>query len=130
VSAKKKVIIITDATESIQLVARSVKEVLTNCTVKICPADKFEGTALLPVDVFILGCEKPKPPSFSYIEEMLSHINLVSRKCGIFSVNEKSLKYLKGIVKDCEAGLLEPFLVKDGKIRASEVKKWLKEVIK
>jgi len=130
VSAKKKVIIITDGTQLIQSTAQSIKEVLTNCSVEICPADKFEGTALLPVDIFILGCEKPNPPSFAYLEKMLSHINLVSRKCGIFSVNEKSIKYLKGIVKDCEADLLEPFLVKDEKIHVSDIKKWLKEIIK
>jgi len=130
VSAKNKVLIITDGSETIQLTAQSIKEVLSNCSVKICPAGEFEGTALLPVDIFILGCEKPSPPSFAYLEKMLSHINLVSRKCGIFSVNEKSLRYLNNIVKDCEAGLLEPFLVKDEKVRASDLKKWLKEVLK
>jgi len=130
VSAKNKVLIITDGTEIIQSTAQSIKEVLSDCSVNICPADKFEGTTLLPVDVFILGCEKPNPSSFAYLEKMLSHINLVSRKCGIFSVNEKSLKYLKGVVKDCEASLFEPFLVKDEKIRASDIKKWLKEINK
>ena len=129
-SAKKKVLIITDGTESVDLIAQFVKNELTGCKVMVCPADKFAGTDLLPSEVFFLGCGKPSPESFSYLEEMLAHINLAGRKCGIFSTNEKALKYLRGIVKDCDADLGEPLLVADGKIHAPSVKKWLKITMK
>jgi len=123
VSAKKKILIITDGTESIQLIANSISDAMEGCKVAVCSAEKFEGTDLLPVDTFILGCEKPNPPSFAYLQEMLSHINLASRICGVFSTNEKALRYLRGIVKDCEAELKEPLLITDSK---PSLKKWLK----
>jgi len=132
VSAKKTVLIVTDGTESIDLIAQSLKNGMTDCKVKVCPADKFEGTDLLPAGIFFLGCEKPRPASFSYLEEMLSHINLAGRKCGIFSSSEKALKYLSGIVKDSEASLGEPLLATDitqKKVQTNTVKKWLKGIL-
>jgi len=126
VSSKKNVLIITDGVKSIDLIAQSIKKSLTDCKVKVCPADKFEGTDLLPAGTFFLGCEKPHPDSFLYLKEMLSHINLASRKCGVFSTNEKALKYLSGLVKDCEADLGEPLLSADEKLA---VKKWLKKIM-
>ena len=122
----KNVLIITDGTESINLTAQTIKK-LTKNEVKIISASDFTGTEILPVQVFFLGCENPNPQSFSYLADMLLHINLAGRKCGIFSVNSESLKYLENILKDCEAGLAEPLLVKD--IDDSNLQKWLKGII-
>ena len=124
----KKALIITDGTESIQSIALLITDVLSDFKVKICTGEKFNGTDLLPVDIFFLGCEKIKPESFAYLEEMLSHINLASRKCGIFSVNKKTLQYLLGIVKDSEADTGE--LLADGEIKKPVVKNWLKGMLK
>jgi hypothetical protein len=121
----KKAIIITDESESIQSIARSIKDALSGVKTKVITAQKFVGNDILPADIFILGCEKPTPESFAYLEELLSHINLAPRKCCIFSTSEKTIKYLKGIVKDCEADLAEPLTIKD-KFKKSDVKSWLK----
>ena len=126
----KKALIITDGTESINSLAAPIKNALTGFNVKIRNADKFEGTDLLPADIFFIGCEKPSPPSFAYLKEMLSHINLASRKCGIFSVNQKSLKYLGDILKDCEAALGETMLSTDGGYQQSDMDKWVKGLLK
>jgi hypothetical protein len=126
----KKALIITDGSESIQLIARFISDALAGYKVKICPADKFTGTALLPADVFFIGCEKPNPASFAYLEEMLSHINLVSRKCGIFSIKEKTLNYLRSIIKDSEAGLGELLPAANSEVNKSAVKKWLEGLLK
>jgi len=126
----KKALIITDGTESINSLAEPIKNALAGFDVKIRKADKFEGTDLLPADIFFIGCEKSSPSSFSYIEEMLSHINLASRKCGIFSVNKKALKYLGNILKDCEADLGETMLSTDGGYQQSDIDKWIKGIIK
>jgi len=126
----KKALIITDGTESINSLAEPIKNALAGFDVKIRKAEKFEGTDLLPADIFFIGCEKPSPSSFSYIEEMLSHINLASRKCGIFSVNQKALKYLGNILKDCEADLGETMLSTDGGYQRSDIDKWVKGIIK
>jgi len=128
-TTKKNVIIITDGTEHIQKIARLITDALKDSKVKICPADKFAGNDLLPADIFIIGCENPNPPSFEYLKEFLYHINLVSRKCGLYSIKEKTLKYLRGIVKDCEAKTSEPLLAANGEIKNSEIKKWLKNII-
>jgi hypothetical protein len=128
VSEKKKVLIVTDGTESIHLIAQSIKDSLEGCKVKICSAENFTGTDLLPAGTFFLGCEKPAPASFAYLEDLLSHINLASRKCGVFSIKEKTLKYLSGLVKDCEADLADP-LFADG-VKTPALKKWLKGIMR
>ncbi|GBU28419.1 hypothetical protein R84B8_01978 [Treponema sp. R8-4-B8] len=126
----KKALIITDGTESIISLAEPIKNALAGFDVKIKNGDKFEGTDLLPADIFFIGCENPSPSSFAYLEEMLSHINLAGRKCGIFSVNQKSLKYLSGILKDCEAALGETMLSADGGYQQSDINKWIKGLLK
>ena len=126
----KKALIITDGTESIQSTAQLISGALSGFKVKICSAQNFDGTDLLAAEVFFLGCAEASPSFFSYLEEMLAHINLASRKCGIFSVKEKPLKYLSKIIKDCEADAAEPLLVPDGKINKTALNKWIKNIIK
>ncbi|MDR0487032.1 MAG: hypothetical protein LBG91_02170 [Treponema sp.] len=128
-SAEKRTLIVTDGTVSIQGIAQSIADVLAGYRVKICPAQEFAGTDLLPAETFFLGCEEPHPVSFSYLAEMLEHINLAGRKCGIFSTNEKALEYLQELVKDSEAALGEPLRVSD-EINAQTIKKWLDEFLK
>ena len=122
---KKKAIIITDGSEVIQLIASSMAKAHPDLSVKIFNAQKFIGSDLLPYSIFILGCEKPKPDSFAYLEDFLSHINLASRKCGVFSTDSKAVSYLGKIVKSCEADLIEPLQMSD-KISVPALKKWLK----
>jgi hypothetical protein len=126
VNAETKVLIVTDASEALEPIAQSIKSCLQVCEVKICHAEKFAGTDILPAELFFLGCNKPNPASFSYLEEMLSHINFVSRKCGIFSANKESLEYLAGILQDCEAELGVPLLT-DGADK-SAIEKWIKGI--
>jgi len=126
VGAKHKALIITDGTESIKSIAKKISEELGGFSVKICPAENFEGTDLLAADIFFAGCEESKPSSFAYIEEMFSHINLASRKCGVFSVKENSIDYLRGILRDSEANLAEPFLASNGEIKEPVLKEWVK----
>lgn len=126
----KKALIITDGTESIKLIGQQIAGALEGFKSKICSAEKFDGTDLLAAQVFFAGCEKSNPSSFAYIEEMLSHISLASRKCGIFSTKEKTLKYLRGILKDSEADVREPLLASKGEVKKSEIKKWIKGVLK
>jgi hypothetical protein len=128
VYTEKKALIVTDSDVSLESTAQSIKNCLQDFSVKICSADGFAGTDILPAQIFFLGCNSPRPASFSYLEEMLSHINLVSRKCGIFSSDKKSLEYLAGILKDCEADLGEPFLITNGNDNPA-IEKWLKGVI-
>ena len=125
----RKALIITDGTEKIQSIARLISDALPDFKVKICNGANFEGTDILPVDTFFLGCEKPNPSSFEYLEKMLSHINFASRKCGVFSVKENTLKYLQNIVKDCEVNLGSPLYVKSEKIPIEPLKKWVNGVI-
>ena len=129
-SAKKRILIVTDGTEFIQSLARAITNELPDYKTEICSGEVFAGTDLLPAETFFVGCEKPHPASFAYLTEMLEHINLAGRKCGVFSTNEKTLKYLQGLVKDCDAALTDPLLVSDGVLRAPVVKKWVKGILK
>jgi hypothetical protein len=124
VSDGKKALIITDGTQSIQSIAQSISQTLSGYNINLCPAEKFAGNDLLPADIFFIGCENPKPSSFAYLEELLLHINLSSRKCGIFSVNKKTLDYLGGILKDSEADLFEP-LLSGSAVSDVEIKDWI-----
>jgi len=126
----KKALIITDGTEKINSLAKPIKTALAGFNVQICSADKFVGNDILPADIFFLGCENPSPSSFAYLEEMLSHINFASRKCGVFSTSQKSLKYLSGILKDSEAALGETMLSTDGGYQQSDINKWIKGLLK
>jgi len=125
----KKALIITDDSESIKTIARFISDSLKGFDVKTCSAQKFEGTDILPVDVFFLGCEETSPSSFAYLEDMLAHINLASRKCGIFSVNEKPINYLCGIVKDCDADFGSPLHVASKEIPVPALEKWVKSIV-
>jgi len=132
VSAKRKALIITDGTEEIKAAANNISGALSDFAlsdfdVNICEAGNFKGTDLLPANLFIIGCEKSNPASFAYLKEFLLHINLASRKCGVFSTNEKTLKYLCGLVKDCEADLGEPLSL-NSETNKSALKKWLKGI--
>ena len=122
------VLIITDGTEAIQSVAQLITGAMPDYKVNVCSAQNFKGTDLLPADVFFIGCEESKPASFVYLEKMLLHINLASRKCGIFSVKEKTISYLRKMIKDCDASPGEP-LVAAG-IKKSEISKWIKGILK
>jgi hypothetical protein len=122
-----KALIITDGTKSIQSIADLISEALSGFEVKICPAENFDGTDLLPACLFFIGCQNSNPDSFLYLENMLTHINLASRKCGIFSVKEKTLEYLRRIIKDCEAISKEYLFNENGDISKSDIENWIKE---
>jgi hypothetical protein len=128
VDSKKRVLIIFDGTDPIENIAKSIAAALNDCDIKMCSGETFAGTDLLPAGVFILGCENPEPPSFDYLSMLLKHINLVDRKCGIFSTNEKALKYLSGLVEDCEALVLEPLLAEDGNVNLETLARWLQGI--
>lgn len=122
---KAKILIITDGTDETVKMAAGIKTALLGNKVSVKSASDFKGNDILPADVFFLGCEKPNPESFAYLADMLKHINLAGRPCAVFSPGpEKTVKYLAGLVKDCEAALHpKPFL--NGK----DIGKWAKSVL-
>lgn len=126
---KKKALIITDGTKQIRSIALAIKNTLSDYKVKICPAKRFSAEILLPVDFFFIGSKRPKPRSFAYLQEFFAHVNLASRKCAIFSINEKALNYLSGILQDSEADLKDPLLMPDEEVNKDTVEKWLKKVL-
>jgi hypothetical protein len=127
VKTKKNVLVVTDGAASTIKVAEQIAAELTGSQVVIRSASEFAGTDILPAEVFFLGCEAPNPPSFACLEELLRHINLAGRRCGIFSPkSEKAAKYLAGLVKDCEATLGEVFVPPEG---GAGLKQWVKSIL-
>jgi hypothetical protein len=127
VETKKHVLIVTDGADSTVQLAGQIAAELKKHDVVIRAASDFAGTDLLPVDVFFLGCEQPNPPSFAYLAELLRHINLAGRPCGVFSPDsDEPAAYLTSLVHDCEAVLGEPFVAKNG---TAGLKRWIKSIL-
>ena len=119
-------LIVTDGSEKVNKIAEIIAKALED-RVLVKDASSFEGTDLLPADVFFLGCEKPQPESFSSLEDMLQHINLANRCCGVFShASDEAVQYLKDIVKSSEVFIYpEPL----SETNPETVDKWIAGVI-
>jgi hypothetical protein len=124
VKAKKTVLIVIDGTGQVAKMADDIAAVLKGYTVTIKAASEFAGTDLLPADMFFIGCEAPKPASFDYLSDLLKHINLAGRSCGVFSPeSEKAASYLAGLLADSEAALYPQPLFADSPDIAAWVEK-------
>ena len=128
VEQRKTALIVTDGTEAIKKIAEALSTALKGYKTAIRPAESFAGTDLLPAHVFFLGCEKPKPPSFSYLDEMLQHINLSGRPCGIFSTDSKAINYLSKLIEASGASAGKPLLIKDISAADAETKQWIQTI--
>jgi hypothetical protein len=130
VERKRSILIVTDGAKATQALAEQFAAALDSFTVKIAGASGFEGTDLLPADVFFLGCESVRPSSFKYLETLLRHINLADRSCGLFSPSsQEALDYLSGLVQASEARVGKPFL--GSKITdPEESRNWAKSILK
>jgi len=131
VRSKKNILIITDGSGEIALIAAIIRDVITSGGDKVVlrSAQEFAGNDILPADAFFLGCEAPKPKSFEYLEDLLKHINLAGRLCGIFTnSSDKAIKYLSNLVKDSEVALYPaPLIGVDS--TGGNTKKWTEKVL-
>ena len=124
--AKKKVLIITDESAATAKMAWEIAAALKDNKVSVMAASKFKGNDILSAEAFFLGCEKPRPDCFAYLADLLKHINLSGRSCGVFSSGpEKTAVYLAGLLKNCEASLGSKPLMASG----TGIKKWAQNVL-
>jgi hypothetical protein len=125
--ATKKVLILTDGAESVRSMGKRIAGALPKEQTALVDAGDLSGTDILPAEVFFLGCEAPHPPSFAYLEQVLGHINLAGRVCGLFSPgSEEALRYLAGLIVDAELTLkAEPFLGE----KAEDMVRWVQVII-
>ena len=122
---KKSVLIITDGSDGAVEMALGIKEALKGNKVSVKTTSDFKGNDILPAEAFLLGCEKPNPDSFAYLEDLLKHINLAGRPCGVFTPgSEKTAKYLAGLLKNCEAALYP-----DPLFSGEKIGQWAKKAI-
>jgi len=126
VKVKRNVLIVTDGSGETAKMAAEIVTALKGNNVEVKTAFEFEGNDILPAQAFFLGCEKPKPDSFAYLTELLKHINLAGRPCGVFSPgSEKAAKYLAALVRDSGAALSpELFFAVSG-----DVKTWAQNIV-
>ena len=125
--AEKKVLIVTDGASETTKLAAEIADALKGNKVLTKTASEFIGNDILPAEAVFLGCEEPEPGSFNYITDLLKHINLAGRTCGIFSSGSaKAVKYLSSIVKDCEVAMNPQPLVPESGIG---LKTWAQSVI-
>ena len=124
----KTALIVIDGTDAIRKAAEELAAALEGYHTSVRLAESFAGTDLLPAHVFFLGCETAEPLSFTYLDEMLQHINLSGRPCGVFSTDKKALKYLSQLVEASGAKAAEPLLVKDSSAASADIQKWVQTI--
>ena len=116
----------TDGVPETEKIAADIAGALKGNKVLTKTAAEFAGNDILPANAFFLGCKNTAPDSFAYLIDLLKHINLAGRSCGVFSSGtKKTASYLAGLVKDCEAALNPEFLTDS----ASDIKNWAQKVI-
>ena len=123
----KTALIVVDGTTA-EKIADLVCSALKGYQTVIRKAESFTGTDLLPVQTFFLGCESPEPASFAYLDQMLQHINLSGRPCGVFSTDKKALKYLLKMLEASGADAGEPLLVNDISAEPIVIRKWIQTI--
>jgi len=117
---------VTDGAPETEKMAADIAETLKDSKVLAKTASEFAGNDILPADAFFLGCENSAPESFAYITDLLKHINLAGRLCGVFSPgSKKTAGYLANLVKDCEVALNPELLTGT----SSGIKDWARNVI-
>jgi hypothetical protein len=128
VEGKRRILIVTDGTESTQQIGEEIAKKLRGNEVVVKKTPDLCGTDILPADVYFFGCESPHPRSFAYLEQVLFHINLVGRPCGLFSSHpQEAVQYLAALVRDSELDLMaEPFLG----AKSKDIGTWIQEIIK
>jgi hypothetical protein len=128
VEAKRRILIVTDGTESTQKIGEEIAKKLKGNQVVFKKSPDLCGTDILPADVYFFGCESPHPQSFDYLERVLFHINLAGRPCGLFSPHsQEAIRYLATLVHDSELDLkAEPYLG----IKSEDIGAWIQKTIK
>lgn len=122
---KRNMLILIDDSEETAKMAAGIADALKGKKIVIRTASEFRGNDILPAEAIFLGCEKPKPDTFAYLADVLKHMNLAGRSCGVFSPgSEKTVKYLAALVHDSEAAL-NPAPLSAG----VNIKKWVQMVI-
>jgi len=134
VKTKRKMLIILDNGADTRKVTEHIAAVLgsapfENWSAAVSSVKDFSPTQLLSASAFLLGCEKPDTPEFTDIKELLKHINLAGRPCGVFSTKAGAVKYLSGLVRDSEAALGSPLVIENGAVDGRKVKKWVGSII-
>jgi hypothetical protein len=106
---------------------KKIAKELKGSRVVIKKTPELSGTDLLPADIYFFGCESPHPPSFAYLEQVLLHINLVGRPCGLFSPrSQAAVQYLAALVRDSELALkAEPFL----EVQPEDLAAWVQKTV-
>jgi hypothetical protein len=132
VETRKNALILTDDSGSARDLAGRIAAEMRGVTVRILTASHFTGRDLLPADYCFFGCEQPHPPEFAYLEELLEHINLVGRPCGVFSPDSaEALRYLANLTGPSELALNpEPLLGGALKMSASTIQQWVAGILK
>ena len=120
---EKAVIIVTDEAESTGKMAEAIAAELKNFKIVSVTAKDFSGTDLLAASIIFFGAERNDPPSFTYLNKMLQHINLAGRSCGIFSPSKQAAEYLCGMVRDSEITVYPDLFLGEG-----DIKTWVKKV--
>ncbi len=121
------VLIVIDGSEKIRRIATSLAERFKGKKVVLMEGADFAATDLLPAETILIGCEHPRPATFTELERVLKGINLAGRPCGLFSLaSNEAIGYLRDIVRDSDLHIAaEPYLAE----RSDDIGSWTAEIL-
>ncbi|GHV75186.1 hypothetical protein AGMMS49942_00070 [Spirochaetia bacterium] len=118
VETQKNALILTDNSGVTRDLAGLLAAEMRGITVQVLTASNFTGSDILPADYCFFGCAEPHPPEFAYLEELLAHINLAGRPCGVFSPGSaEALRYLTDLTGPSELALNPESLLGNAKLQ-------------
>lgn len=129
--ANTRVLIVIDDTGPTAVIAEAIVAALAELAVRdvaLVAAADFSGTDVLPAGLCFFGCAAPHPPSFAPLAEVLGHINLAGRRCGLFSPGSgEAVAYLAGMVRDSEIAVY-PRSLTGSSPGGEEIRAWVRDV--
>jgi hypothetical protein len=129
VKTEKRALIVTDGAGPVTAVAEGIAGALAGlCRAELVTAADFSATRLLPAEICFFGCAAPDPPSFAHFAEVLGHINLAGRRCGLFAPpSGEAAGYLKELVRDSEIAV-HPRVMTEPAPGRDELRAWVRDV--
>ncbi|MDR1908962.1 MAG: hypothetical protein LBQ35_03510 [Spirochaetaceae bacterium] len=126
---EKRALIVSDGTGPAAALAENIVAALAGLYhTRLVRAAEFSATDLLPAEVCFFGCTAPNPPSFAHFAEVLGHINLAGRRCGLFAPGSgETAGYLEALVRDSEI-VVHPGIMTEPAPGREELRAWVQDV--
>jgi hypothetical protein len=122
------VLIVIDGSEKIRRIATSLAERFKGKKVVLMEGADFAATDLLPAETILIGCEHPRPATFTEWERVLKGYQISRAVPAVFFRLHlmKQIGYLRDIVRDSDLHIAaEPYLAE----RSDDIGSWTADIL-